>query len=357
MKTLRIFPNTGHQVFTIDLEELLSNRRDPRGIPLPPPSMEELKVFVTLQQPTSQPAASREKYAGWQPWADELPWLLYQYGLLFDPDRGEDRPVLFLAIESNLGGLDRGTILKLERLAGGVRPPAHPFLAGRQDLVEPDVGPSASPYISRDEQQLYCDYANGEMWLEDPFGGGRVKLPSKIDSRQAKDLNFELPPETLKIQWMPSAGDQPVEVDLIVDLGNTRTIALLLEDHGANAQVADFSARAHAVRFLPRQLSFGSRDARENVDEYSIIDSWVLVHRSSFANLEPPASQAKLRTFVAKVHGDEVRARLLDQRFVSLSPVLVGGGRAPSGAAKTLARAVLADDQQAPRFYLSSPKR
>ncbi len=357
MKTLRIFPNTGHQVFTIDLEELLSNRRDPRGSPLPPPSMEELKVFVTLQQPTSQPAASREKYAGWQPWAEELPWLLYQYGLLFDPDRGEDRPVLFLAIESNLGGLDRGTILKLERLAGGVRPPEHPFLAGRQDLAEPDAGPNVSPYISRDEQQLYCDYSNGEMWLEDPFGGGRVKLPSKIDPRQAKDLNFELPPETLKIQWMPSAGDQPVEVDLIVDLGNTRTIALLLEDHGANAQVADFSARAHAVRFLPRQLSFGSRDARENVDEYSIIDSWVLVHRSSFANLEPPASQAKLRTFVAKVHGDEVRARLLDQRFVSLSPVLVGGGRAPSGAAKTLARAVLADDQQAPRFYLSSPKR
>ena len=78
MKTLRIFPNTGHQVFTTDLEELLSNRRDPRGIPLPPPSMEELKVFVTLQQPTSQPAASREKYAGRQPWADELPWVLYQ---------------------------------------------------------------------------------------------------------------------------------------------------------------------------------------------------------------------------------------------------------------------------------------
>src|SRR5206468_258295 len=82
-----------------------------------------------------------------------------------------------------------------------------------------------------------------------------------------------------------AAGDKPVDVDLIVDLGNTRTIALLLEDHGAVAQTADFSARAHAVRFLPRRLSFGSRDARENVDEYSVIDSWVLVHRTGFANL------------------------------------------------------------------------
>jgi len=358
MKTLRIFPNTGHQIFTIDLEELLANRRDVRGQAQPPPPMEDLMRFVTLQQPPNLPPASREKYAGWQPWAEEIPWLLYQYGVLFDPDRSEDRPVLFLAIESNLGGLDRGTILKLERLTGGVRAPSHPFLAGREALAseeQPDA--YVSPYLSRDEQQLYSDFAGGEMWLEDPFGGGRVKLPSKLDARLAKDLSFELPPETLKIQWMPSAGDQPVDVDLIVDLGNTRTIALLLEDHGVGALAVDFSARAHAVRFLPRQLSFGSRDARENVDEYSIIDSWVLVHRACFANLEPPASTVKLRNFTAKSHNDEIKVRMLDQRFVALSPVLVGGGRAPSGAAKTLARAVLADDQQAPRFYLSSPKR
>jgi hypothetical protein len=148
-----------------------------------------------------------------------------------------------------------------------------------------------------------------------------------------------------------------VDVDLIVDLGNTRTIALLLEDHGAVAQTADFSARAHAVRFLPRRLSFSLRDARENVDEYSLIDSWILVHRTGFANLEPPASNAKIRPFVARVGSEEIHARLLDQRFASLCPVLVGGGRAPTGASKTLARAVLADDQQAPRFYLSSPKR
>src|SRR5262249_3699401 len=141
------------------------------------------------------------------------------------------------------------------------------------------------------------------------------------------------------------------------DLGNTRTIALLLEDHGAVAQAVDFSARAHAVRFLPRRLSFSLRDARENVDEYALIDSWILVPRTRFANLDPPASTVKIRPFIARVGKEEVRARLLDQRFSSLCPVLVGGGRAPTGAAKTLARAVLSDDQQAPRFYLSSPKR
>jgi|GEM_PF-753674 len=357
MKTLRIFPNTGHEIFSIDLEELLSQRRDVRGMVQPPPSMEDLMRFVNLQHPTNLGAQHREKFAGWQRWAEEVPWLLYQYDMLFDPDRGEDRPILLLAIESNLGDLGRGSILKLERTADGAPPTGNPFSAVRELAKAAEPTSTVNPYLSRDENQLYADYPSGEMFLEDPFGGGRVRLPSKLDPRVAKDLNFELPPETVRIQWVKSAGDKPVDVDLVVDLGNTRTIALMLEDHGAAAHATEFSARAHAVRFLPGRLSFSSRDARENVDEYSMIDSWILVHRASFANLEPPASDEKIRNFVARSGGDQIRARLLDQRFVSTCPVLIGGGRAPTGAAKTLARAVLSDDQQAPRFYLSSPKR
>jgi len=93
--------------------------------------------------------------------------------------------------------------------------------------------------------QIYLD---GEMFLEDPFGGGGLRLPSKLDARTAKDLSFELPPETVKIQWVRSAGDKPVDVDLIVDLGNTRTIALLLEDHGASRKPPT-SARVHMRAF------------------------------------------------------------------------------------------------------------
>lgn len=357
MKTLRIFPNTGHEIFSVDLEELLSQRRDPRGVVQPPPSMEDLMRFVNLQHPTNLSPQQRQKFAGWQPWAEEVPWLLYQYDVLFDPDRGEDRPVLLLAIESNLGDLGRGSILSLERTSEDARPSGNPFSAVRESAKATEPAGTVSPYLSRDENQLYADYPSGEMFLEDPFGGGRVRLPSKLDPRIAKDLSFELPPETVRIQWVKSAGDKPVDVDLIVDLGNTRTIALMLEDHGAAAHATEFSARAHAVRFLPGRLSFSSRDARENVDDYAMIDSWVLVHRASFANLEPPASNEKIRIFAARSAGDLIRARLLDQRFVSTCPVLVGGGRAPTGAAKTLARAVLSDDQQAPRFYLSSPKR
>lgn len=356
MKFLRLFPNTGHQFFTLDLEELLAQRRDAKGAPLPPPPMEELIQFVTLQQPASLPSDKRDRFSGWQPW-EELPWLLYLYGIVYDADRNENRPVLHLAVESNLGDYSRGTILQLERARGGKRAAPHPFLAGREAEPLADVEPAPLPYVSRDINDLSHDYPEGSMWLEDPFGGGRVRLPCRIDSRYAANFNYELPPETVRLLWMPSGGDQPVDVDLIVDLGNTRTTALLLEDHGAVAQAGGFGHRAHPLRFLPRGQSFSSRDARENVEDYSVIDSWVLVHRSSFANLEPPASQQKIRDYAVRLGGDDVRARLVDQRFVSLTPVLVGGGRAPTGAAKTLARAVLADDQQSSQFYLSSPKR
>ena len=357
MKNLRLFPNTGHQFFTLDLEELMSNRLDVRGALLPPVPVEELLRFVTLQKPSNLPPDKRDKFSGWLPW-EGLTWLLYQYGEVYDADRNENRPVLHLAVESNLGDFSRGSILQLERSRGGVKAPSHPFLAGREPSQSSEPDPAAGlPYVNRDLNDLGNDYPESSMWLEDPFGGGRVKLPSRLDPRLARDFNYELPAETVKLQWMPTAGDVPVEIDLIVDLGNTRTIALLLEDHGSFAQAGEFGKRTHPVRFLPRGVSFASRDAIENVDDYSIIDSWVLVHRSSFANLEPPASQAKIRNFVAQFGDEEVRAKLMDQRFVSLAPVLVGGGRAPTGASKTLARAVLSDNPQTAQFYLSSPKR
>jgi hypothetical protein len=176
MKTLRIFPNTGHTNFSIDLEELLSQRRDPRGTILPPPPMEDLMQFVNLQRPTNLASQNRDKFAGWQPWAEEVPWLLYQYDVLFDPDRGEDRPVLLLAIESNLGDIGRGAILRLERLADGVKRPDHPFLADRDAVKDPDSREPISPYVSRDENELYSDYTDGEMFLEDPFGFWRIPL-------------------------------------------------------------------------------------------------------------------------------------------------------------------------------------
>jgi len=75
MKTLRIFPNTGHDIFSIDLEELLSQRKDARGIVQSPPSMEDLMRFVNLQRPTNLLSQNREKFAGWQPWADEVSWV------------------------------------------------------------------------------------------------------------------------------------------------------------------------------------------------------------------------------------------------------------------------------------------
>lgn len=371
--TLRLFPNTGHQFFALDLEELLARRRDAQGRPVSPPSADQLRRFVEAHQPDrAAGSAKREKVAGWVPWSAQTPWILYRYDLMTDPRFAvEDqrsgavpqRPVLLLAIESNLGDLDRGILLGLATVASGETPPEHPAHTElrRRNTPIPEPRPDAPmPYFSR-PLELRADWPEGGLWLEEVFPNPQmVPLPNRLSAQERKDFDFILPRETVRIEWCESEGDRPVEVDLLVDLGNSRTVALLLEDHGADAGNLPFGKRVEPVHFLPRGWSYRHPAVMQSrrLEPYGIIDSWILVHRSTFANLEPPFSAAKLRTFTTSLTpGQDVAAHLIDQRFTSLAPVLVGGGKAATGAAHTLARAVTMDDAEGAPFFLSSPKR
>jgi hypothetical protein len=358
--TLSLFPNTGHQFFTIDLEDLLSISREARTAT--PPNPELIRQFVASQLPEGVQQADRPRLAGWLPWAETTPWILYRYEFLNDPTRDQLRAVLQLAIETNLGDIDRGTVFSLQHVAAGSPAPEHPlFEQLRQNKVEPpspDAAAADSLYISR-PNELHQVFDEGWMWLEDAFGGGsNVQLPRRQVRAGGRDLSFKLPSETVKIEFLQSQGET-VNVDLIVDLGNTRTCALLLEDHGIQSEHA-FGKRVEPVKFLPRGWSFGHPALDSALEPYGLIDSWILLHRSTFANLEPPFSGHKLRTYRTPVPGNpgkDIIAHLIDQRFVSLAPVLVGGGREPTGAGKTLARAVMARGAQEMPFFMSSPKR
>lgn len=370
---LRLFPNTGHQFFSIDLEDLLSRRRDAQGKPIAAPALDQIRRFVELQQPDKVPANRRDKVAGWLPWAPEIPWILYRYSLMADPrfasddalgSRGAQRPVLLLAIESNLGDLDRGILLGLTQSPDGSPAPDHPAFSElqRRGLPKPtEVNLDTPPYFSR-ILELRADWPEGRLWLEDAFPSPQVPLPSRLTPLEKKEFDFILPRETVRIEWSESEGDRPVEVDLIVDLGNSRTVALLLEDHGADAGSVPFGKRVEPVHFLPRGWSYNHPTLQQSrrLEPFGIIDSWILLHRSPFANIEPPFSAAKLRTFsttLPTAPGRKVNAHLIDQRFTSLSPVLVGGGKEDTGASRTLARAVGLRDSEGAPFFLSSPKR
>jgi Virulence factor SrfB len=372
---LRLFPNTGHQFFALDLDGLLARRRDPQGRPIPAPSPDQLRRFVELQQPDKAPANRRDKVAGWLPWSPETPWILYRYDFMADPRSGiEDIPsaanspqqcaVLLLAIESNLGDLDRGILLGLSSAPTGCPLPDHPAFSELQRRNTPLPERDAEippPYFSR-PLELRSDWPEGGLWLEDAFASPNVPLPCRLTPQERREFDFILPRETVRIEWAESQGDRPVEVDLIVDLGNSRTVALLLEDHGADAGNLAFGKRVEPVHFLPRGWAYNHPLFLQNrkLEPFGIIDSWILLHRSTFANIEPPFSGAKLRTFVTSLPtrpGEEAAAYLVDQRFTSIAPVLVGGGKDSCGAARTLARAVTLRDSEGAPFFLSSPKR
>jgi len=281
MEPIRVFPNTGHQYFTVPLKKLLPKRDE-----------------VWLQ---SFALANRDV---WQKWDDFTRWIRYQYAIEKDPVTDEDVAVMKLVIETNLGLPSRGLLFDVDDKLYSQRP-------------EEETGvPSA--YASSDEAQI-----------EDDFGTDRLMPLTYLPNKEGKDVDINL-----EIHWMRSDGRDPIDVDLIVDLGNSRTIALLLEAPGQHTGGANFGRRVRIVRFIPRATPFdyGMSAGMGSVldDRCAIIDSWLLLHRPIFAQNDPPFSNEKVseawKAFFSPEHNRQMflRKKYLPHAFVELSPALIG---------------------------------
>lgn len=302
---IRVFPNTGHQFFKIPLRDLLRDSDN-----------DFLERFVISNR------------GPWRRWSRYLPWILYRY------EKEQDQALLRLAIETNLGMPDRGLLFDVD-----------------DELVSelPDEDEILNAYASSEEAHIFSDYKHGLMPLP--------RLPNKEGRTVEVDL---------KIQWAEMTGRTPVDVDLVVDLGNTRSVALLLENPGEARAGDDFEKRVHLLRFLPRGAPYARWNAppeggTSTGDDCAVIDSWMLLHRTQFHHLEPPQSRDKLATHHIPEDDDAAEAvkyracHFLPHNFVEISPALIGGGRvSPEGAAKILAGVEIKGDVH---FFLSSPKR
>jgi hypothetical protein len=311
MEPIRVFPNTGHQYFTVPLRKLLPKRDEA-----------SLQTFAL---------ANRDV---WKRWDDYTRWIRYQYAIERDAATEEDVAVIKLAIETNLGLPSRGLLFDVDDKLYDQRP-------------EEDMGvPSA--YASTDEAQIEAD-----------FGTDRLMPLTYLPNKEGKDIDINL-----EVHWTRSDGRDPIDVDLVCDLGNSRTIALLLEAPGQQNSGTNFGRRVRIVRFVPRATPFdyGTAAGMGSVldDSCAIIDSWLLLHRPLFAQNDPPFSDEKIceawKGFFSAEHNRQMymRKKYLPHAFVELSPALIGGGASPEGAAKILANVTLNHDA---RFFLSSPKR
>jgi hypothetical protein len=305
-ENIRVFPNSGHQYVDIPLNVLLEGQ-----------DSAIIDKLVRGNQSLS-----------WKKWNSYMPWLLYRY------ENRDGDPFLCLCIETNLGTPHRGVVF-------GVDGDTHEEPIDEEEIV--------NPYACYDESQLYDDYKGGILPLK--------SLPNKDGRTIEIDLSIE---------WVKRVGNRPVDVDLIVDLGNTRTVALLLECPHPNAPKPPIDRRVQIVRFIPRGTPFTQPNFGEGnnalSDDCAIIDSWMLLHRTQFNQIEPPLSEEKI-TQASDAEYDAkgnpvgyVYKKYLPHTFVELSPAIIGGGRRSPKSARRIYSA-LNNLNRGGRFFLGSPKR
>lgn len=338
MIELEVFPNTGHQFFNVPLKEIA-----------PKKSEDELRRFAIRNR------------GPWALWSEFAPWLLYQYAIEVNPYTGEETAIIKLAVETNLGLPERGVLFGVERYSfkqadtdRALQEAQKRCQAFEKNRANDTI---TYPYASLDKAKLWEDYPTKRLPLDQLSSSLPVRRKAG-ESTSAEPI--PLPKGLLVVHWKKPAGADPVDVDLVVDLGNTRTVALLLE--GPGQEHLALGRRVKILRFIPTGHPFDRKhtqpDPGKANDDYSIIDSWLVLNQPTFATREPPRSDEKLfehweRTSSA-ADAPVLRVQHLPQTFVELSPALIGGGKAPEGAARTLAQIALNTDA---RFYLSSPKR
>lgn len=316
--TITMFPDTGHHYFFHPLD---------KDSPLCPGCLANNASWKTAQGHLEK--ADPAKPA---PALRPIHWCRTKLG------KKNDEPGLWICIETNVGNLWRGMEIGHEEEA-----PARPR----------DHDPAVGLYV------MPAREATGVA--------GNAKLQPKIARIKEGDCWF-----TIEIDWQVSGADlnRKRNVDLIVDFGNTRTVALLLEER-ANFALHDV---CRPVRFLPRGVNYEPMtQGHVGNDPTVVVDSWLLLKETEFANLEPPTPD-HLSAYVYREEKGRpanglfstlaqlalperrriFRKTLVPQMFVELSPALLGAPNDPTGPHQTLMNLKF---EQGWNYFLSSPKR
>ena len=210
---------------------------------------------------------------------------------------------LWLAVETNLGTIDRGW----------------PY-----DETLPSPAEEAHFKQNGDPQQPYYD-------KDDTSVHGDAPKTVIIEGRQL----------TLNFRWSDVLKSTPVDVDLVIDFGNSRTAVLVLEH--AKGKPGNFAQSCRPLALKPSFYSLLPRQTR--VDE-AIVSSRFVLKSPEFRAFDPDSKTASAKPvslvatrykkhrvepgFFARMSGAAVEERLdmverrIPHMFVKLSPVCLG---------------------------------
>ena len=160
MHQIFVFPNTGHHY-----------------------SFVEIAKEVLSKNPKLKQLCDQDKQ-GWRPL--NYPWIRGRFA------SRNGAPGLWVAIESNLGSIKRGSIFE----------PRREVPTGDRE--------NPTPYATTDVTRL-------------PKDEHIVEIQMPLDGVTTSVVSFQ-------VVWKKPASVEPINVDLVVDFGNTRSVVLALED-------------------------------------------------------------------------------------------------------------------------------
>ena len=229
-------------------------------------------------------------------------WMRGRYGM--DSERN---PGLWVAVESNLGTVNRGSTFSPERQI-----PA-------DELPEDSNLWKQSPYAYPSEDRLPESSDESEIIP--------VTIPTPGDASRKIEV------AKIQVIWRVPAGE-PIDVDLVVDFGNTRTVALALE-HCAT-QNGKLAAICRPLRFIKGGTEYTESKGRIDSDPSVIVDSWFVLHEPTFADCDPPSpkfapvkefdvEETAPKSLLRKKSEKQVKVmERVPQMFLEYSPVVMG---------------------------------
>ncbi len=277
------------------------------------PAEMETQPFADIEECREECADAPEKAA---PPCPAARWIRYRYGY-----KGSRANIgLWIAVESNLGDVTRGTLL------GKAREPVAP-----KNVPAPELR-KKSPYRYSCDEQVAPNHRD------------RDRFRIHLDAIKGQEVSIPL-----EIVWSV-APNPPIDVDIVVDFGNTRTVVLAVEHNRHRTGDGRLSSICKNILFLPRgeeypdpdQLVKDKRDGSHQ--KYSIADSWFLLQEPQFSEWDYPDpegmgatpfepmkdydSETKVFKKYAGLMSETREIHYLTQRvpqmFVEISPVMMG---------------------------------
>lgn len=248
-------------------------------------------------------------------------WALFRYSNRYNKDSRKDELGVLIALDGNLGSIQRGAIL----------------VPHEEIKAESYTRQAPSPYAHQSVHEI-SETAS-------------TRLSFSAEGRDSKSQEFH----SVDVLWATPYTDV-IDVDLVVDFGNTRTVALLLQDlPGDDGRTHTLRERVRPLRFVPR-----GKELSEFEEWPEIMDSWFVLHQGLFSDFAPPdlpegdavpeliVEQKKTGLFKREPMATGI-IRRVPQLFVELSPIMAGEDAGPA-----LQRA---DFSGGGLCFLSSPKR